>query len=142
MSARDGGAYPISASDAVKAHTDRADAALERAVALFEAHRDGRAARALKANRGAIGEATAAAAKLLRDADTPAERREAAKALRLVATVRDDSVEVLVEALDEASGRVESKVARAALSDTRGREKALGILAALAGEVPSRHSRG
>ncbi len=136
------GADPISASDAVKAHTDRADAALERAVALFEAHRDGRAARALKANRSEIGKATAAAAKLLRDAVSPAERREAAKALRLVATARDDSVEVLVEALDEASGRAESKVAQAALSDTRGREKALGILAALAAELPEQAQQG
>ena len=108
----------------------------------FEAHRDGRAARALEANRGEIGKATAAAAKLLREADTPAERREAAKALRLVATARDDAVEVLVEALDEASGRVESKVAQAALSDTRGREKAMGILAALAAELPEQAQQG
>jgi hypothetical protein len=57
---------------------------------------------------------------------------EAAKALRLVATERDVSVEPLVGVLDEASGHLENKVARAALSDTRAREKALAVLAVLA----------
>ena len=47
----------------------------------------------------------------------------------------------MVEVLDEALGRVESKVAQAALPDTRGREKALGILAVVAGEAPEQGLR-
>jgi hypothetical protein len=121
---------------AVSAHTDRADAALERAVALFERNSDRRAAHSLAKSRSELGRATAAAARLLREADTAAQRRDAAKALRLVATERDAGVEQLVGVLDEASGRVESTVAQAALTDTRGREKALMILAALAEQVP------
>lgn len=124
------------AVDALRAHTDRADAALERAIALFERNSDRRAARSLAESRSQLGQATAAAAKLLREADSAADRRDAAKALRLVATQRDASVEPLIGILDEASGRVQSKVAQAALADTRGREQALAILAALAEQVP------
>jgi hypothetical protein len=124
------------AVDAVRAHTDRADAALERAVLLFARNEDRRAARALDNSRRELGLATAAAARLLRNADSASERRDAAKALRLVATERDASVERLLGILEESSGRVENKVARAALTDTRGREKALTILAALAEQLP------
>ena len=136
------GADPLSASETVAVHTDRADAALARAVELFEANRDRRGARALKVNRAEIGKATVAAAKLLRDADSGAERRTAAKALRLVATTRDDAVETLVAAVEEASGRVDSAIAQAALSDTRGREKALAVLGALTDELPEQAQAG
>jgi hypothetical protein len=111
-------------------------------VALFEAGRDARAARSLGAGQAELGKATAAAAKLLRTAETAAERRDAAKALGAVASSRDDAVETLVAALDEASGKPENAVAQAAVADTRGREKALGLLAVLAGELPEQAQEG
>jgi hypothetical protein len=136
------GADPLSAWEKVEVRTDRADAGLERAVALFEAGRDARAARSLGAGQAELGKATAAAAKLSRTAETAAERQDAAKALGAVASTRDDAVETLVAALDEASGKPESAVAQAALADTRGREKALSLLAVLAGELPDHAQAG
>lgn len=136
------GADPISASEQVALHTDRADAALARAVELFEANHDRRGSRALAVDRREIGRATAAAAKLLRSADSAADRRAAAKALRLVATTRDDAVESLVAVVDEASGHADNAIAQAALSDTRGREKALAVLAALTDQLPEQAQAG
>ena len=82
------GADPLSASEKVAVHTDRADAALARAVELFEANRDRRGARALEVNRAEIGKATAAAAKLLR---RRRQRRGAAHGGEGVAARGDDA---------------------------------------------------
>lgn len=115
----------------VKAHTDRADAGLDRAVALFERNADKRGSRELARSRRELGKATAEAAKLRRAAKGDKGRSAAARAAALVAGQRDDNVEQLVGVLDEVSGRVESTVAKAALSDTRGREKAIAVITAL-----------
>jgi hypothetical protein len=125
------------AVSSVRAHTDHADAALERAVALYEQNAQQRATRSLNRSRSQLGKATAEAAKLLRSADTPAERVAAARALRLVASQRHENIEQLVGVLPEATSSVENTIARAALTDTRGRDNALAILQALLGQVPA-----
>ena len=115
----------------VKAHTDRADAALDRAVALFERNADRRGSRELARSRRELGRATAEAAKLRRKARSENGRAAAARAQALVAAQQDENVEQLVGVLDEVSGRVENTIAKAALSDTRGRDKAIAIITAL-----------
>jgi hypothetical protein len=130
------------AVSSVRAHTDRADAGLDRAVALYERNAQQRATRSFRSSRRQLGKATAEAAKLLRTADTPAERVAAARALRLVAAQRDENIEQLVGVLPEATNSVENPIARAALADTRGREKALAILGALLFWVPDEAKQG
>ncbi len=49
---------------------------------------------------------------------------------------RDERIEKLTAALDDARTRSERKVAAAALADTRAREHALDVLTAVLGEVP------
>lgn len=115
----------------VKAHTDRADAGLDRAVRLFERNADRRGSRELARSRRELGQASAEAAKLRRQADAPNERATAARAAALVADQRDENIDQLVGALDEVRGKVENTVAKAALSDTRGRDKAIAVITAL-----------
>jgi len=124
------------AIDAVKAHTTRADKALDRAVALYEAGADARADRSLRQSRGAMTAAARQAARLHREADTAAERAAAAQAQQLVAAEQDENVEKLVAALEAAGGASERKLAAAAHADVRGRDKALSVLTALLDEVP------
>jgi len=127
----------------VKTHTDRADAALDRAVALFERQVDRRATAQLALSRKELGLATAGAAKLRRTADSGSERAAAARAQALVAGQRDADVEQLVEVLDEAQGRAERRVAAAALADTRGREKAIAVISSLLADgVPAKAAGG
>jgi len=121
------------AIDSVKAHTDRADTALDRAVALYERNSDRRANAQLARSRTEMGLATAEAAKLRRAADSPSERAVAAAAHALVAGQQDENLEQLVDVLDEVDGRAEDSVAKAALADTRGREKAIAVISALVG---------
>lgn len=127
---------------AVKAHTDKADAALERALVNFERDKDRRGSSALARSRKEMGLATAAAAKLRRSADTASERAAAGKAQAWVAAQRDENVEELAKALDEVDGKADRKVAVAAKSEARGREKAIAVLTALLGEVPADAAAG
>jgi hypothetical protein len=127
---------------AVTAHTERADAALDRAVSNFAKGRDAQGRRAFAKSRKEMGLATAAAAKALREAETPEERRQAARALASLAAERDENVEKLVSSLREADGRTENQIAAAARSDTRGREKAIAVLTALLGQVPEQGKEG
>ena len=115
----------------VKPHTDRADYGLDRAVAAYERNADRRGSRELARSRRELGKATAEAAKLRRPARTQKQRGDAARATALVADQQDENVEQLVGVLDEVSGRVENTVAKAALQDTRGRDKAIAIITAL-----------
>ena len=115
----------------VQKHTTRADSALERAQALFESDRDGQAARAFALSRRELGMAKRDAARLRQRAESDRERAAAARAQARVADLQDENVEQLVGLLDEAKGRVESTIARAALADTRGRDKAIGVISAI-----------
>ena len=127
---------------AVQAHTDRADAALDRAVALFETNSDRKARVAFAKSRKQMGLAKAAAAKARRQADTPAENTQAAQAQALVGAERGENIEKLAAALRPADGADENKIAAAARADTRGREKAIAILTALMGQVPDQAKFG
>jgi hypothetical protein len=55
------GAHIQTGVSSVRAHTDRADAALDRAVALFERNRDRRAKQSFNRSRREMGQATAEA---------------------------------------------------------------------------------
>lgn len=124
------------AVSAVQAHTDRADSALDRAVALYEKNADRSARRAYATSRKEMGLAKAAAAKARRQAHTSSEQVKAAKAQELVADQLDSNVEELVGVMPEAPARDENKIASAARADTKGREKAIGVLTVLLTKVP------
>jgi hypothetical protein len=125
-------ASPVSAAAQVAQHTDRADDALARAASLFQHGKEPQAVRALNRSRAELGKANAAAAKLIRQADTGAERAAAAKALRLVATQRDENVDELVEMLGDAGApAAEQAVADAVMNDVTGRDKAISVLQGL-----------
>jgi hypothetical protein len=114
------------AVQAVQAHTDRADAALDRAVSLFGKNSDRGARKAFAKSRKEMGLAKAAAAKARRHADTPSENTQAALAQALLGAQLDENVEI----------------AAAARADTQGREKAIAILTALIGQVPEQAKFG
>lgn len=116
---------------AVKAHTDRADAALDRAMRLFDQHAGARAERSYDRSRSELAKARRSVDRLRRSADTRSERARAAQAQVLVAEQQGENVEQLVSGLDEARGRVENEIAKAALADTRGRDKAIGVIEAI-----------
>lgn len=125
-------ASPISAATSVAASTERADSALAKAGSLFEAGKDRQALKSLNRSRAELGKATAAAAKLVRTAGAPSERAAAATAVRLVATQRDENVAELAKMLAQTdSAGAERSIAKAALADVKGREKAIGVLQGL-----------
>ncbi len=130
------------AVSAVSAHTDRADAALDRAVSLFATNSDRKARKAFATSRKEMGLATAAAAKARRQAGTPVENAQAALAQALVGAELGENVEKLIRALRPADGTDENKIAAAARADTQGREKAIAILTALMGQVPDQAKFG
>lgn len=130
------------AVSAVSAHTDRADAALDRAVALFNKNSDRKARVAYAKSRKEMGLATAAAAKARRQADTPDEHAAAGLATAMLAKEQGQNIEKLVAALIPADGADENAIAAAARADTKGREKALAILTALLGKVPEQAKTG
>ena len=130
------------AVSAVSAHTDRADAALDRAVSLFGKNSDRAARKAFATSRKEMGLAKAAAAKARRQADTPTENTQAALAQALVGAELGENIEKLAAALLPADGSDENKIAAAARADTQGREKAIAILTALMGQVPDQAKFG
>lgn len=107
------GAHIQTGVSSVRAHTDRADAALDRAVALFERNRDRRAKQSFNRSRREMGQATAEAAHLRRAAGSAPARAAAARALALVAGQQDESVDQLRGLLDEVEGRLKSCSSRA-----------------------------
>lgn len=119
------------AVDKVRSHTTKADRGLDRAQRMLERNRHRDASRAYGQSRRELARARRSAARLARSADNSRERAAAASAQRRVAAVYDENVEQLAGMLDEARGRVESRIAQAALSDARGRDKAVAVLTAL-----------
>ncbi len=130
------------AVQAVQAHTDRADTALDRAVSVFEKNSDRGARKAFATSRREMGLAKAAAAKARRQADTPSEHSQAALAQALVGAELGENVEKLAAALLPADRTDENMIAAAARADTQGREKAIAILTALMGQVPDQAKFG
>lgn len=130
------------AVNAVSAHTDRADSALDRAVALYEKNSDRKARVAYAKSRKQMGLATAAAAKARRQADTPDAHAAAGAATALLAREQGQNIEKLVAALIPADGADENAIVAAARADTKGREKAIAILTALLAKVPEQAKPG
>jgi hypothetical protein len=113
----------------VTAQTERADAALDRAADLFAAGRERPAAGAVHRSQAALRHAMRTTARVVRKADTDEERGLAASAVITVATEMDEQIPTLVGLLDTAtSARADLRLARAALADARGREKAIEVL--------------
>jgi hypothetical protein len=122
-------AHPVDAAAKVTAQTERADAALDRAADLFAAGRERPAVGALHRSQAALRHAVKTTARVVRKADTAEERGLAASAVITVATEMDEEIPTLVGLLDTArSARADLRLARAALADARGREKAIEIL--------------
>ena len=124
------------AVSAVSAHTDRADAALDRAVAQFKGGSDRAARKAYATSRKEMGLAKAALGKARRQAVTPDEHAAAAAAAAVLGTEQGQNIEKLAAALIPADGADENAIAAAARADTKGREKAIAILTALLAKVP------
>ena len=125
-------ASPISAAATVALHTDRADDALARAAVQFEAGKERAALKSLNGSRAHMGKAAAAANAMVRKSRTPAQRFAAAKAVRQVAGERHDNVVELAKMLADAkTAAAETAIAKAALADVTGREKAIVVLQAL-----------
>lgn len=124
-------AHPGLAVSTVQAHTDKADAALARASALFAVGKDAKATVAFTQSRAQTAAGVSEAAKLVHSAGTPAKRAAAAKALRVVATDQDAQIPAIVGLLGPADAAAENPIAAAALANTKGRDKAVGILQAL-----------
>ena len=135
-------AAPQTGLASVKAHTTKADAALDRAIALYEANAAARGDRSLATSRREMAAARRDAAKLRSSARTSAQEAKAARAANLVASEQDENVEKLVGALDDAPAGSEREIAAAAKADVTGREKALSILTALLDEVPEQGRAG
>jgi hypothetical protein len=128
-------ASPFSVADKVTKHTDRVDAALDRATDLFAADRERPAVAAVFRSRAELRHATAIAARAVRRADTPEERADAADAVIEVGTQLDEDVPLLVGLIDQADDpRADALLARLALSDARARERAIAILERLVDE--------
>lgn len=125
------GAAPGVPSDTVKAHTARADAALDRASALFARGKDAQAMAAFGRSRAEAAKAAAGARKLVRTAKTPAERASAAGALRLVAVGQDERIPTIAGLLEPAGAAAETVIARALAADTAGRDTAIATLRGL-----------
>jgi hypothetical protein len=142
MPAAAGAADIQTAVTAVTAHTDRADAALDRAVAQFKSGSDRAARKAYATSRKEMGLAKAAAAKARRQAATPDEHAAAAAAAAVLGTEQDQNIEKLAAAVIPAGGADENKIAAAARADTQGREKAIAILTVLLAQVPEQARTG
>jgi hypothetical protein len=130
------------ADQAVQVHTDRADAALDRAVSRFAKNSDRAARKAFATSRREMGRATAAAADARRQADTAGENAQAARAQALVGAQLGENIEKFAAALVPADGADENKIAAAVGADAQARERAIAILTALLGQVPDQAKPG
>ena len=124
---------------AVKAFTVRADAALDRAVTMFDNDRDRAAMRQFRLSRVFLGKAKMISTRLSMAAETDAQRTRAANAWRMVALERDENLEQLLALLDKVDAHVDAIVANALLADTKHRDAAISIIQDLidAGVSPS-----
>ena len=113
---------------AVKAFTARADAALDRAVTMFDDDRDRAAMRQFRLSRAFLGKAKMISTRLSMAAETDAQRTRAANAWRMVALERDENLEQLLALLDKVDAHVDAIVANALLADTKHRDAAIGVI--------------
>lgn len=128
--------------DAATSHTTKADSALTHALTLFKGGDATRGSAAFAASRKEMGLARSAAAQARHAASTPADRALAAQAQVAVATQQDTDLVKLATLLPRAHGAVQNQVAQAALTDTKGRDKAIAVLAAVALTAPAQAQAG
>ena len=115
----------------VRAHTERADKHLDRALSQLESNRDRAAERSYGRARLELRRGEADAKRLRRAADTGVERSRAARAYWAVGDQADENIEVLVEMLGEARGSFEEQVADVIARDLHGRDRAIRLITAL-----------
>jgi len=115
----------------VRAHAERADTHLDRALSQLERNRDRAAERSYGRARLELRRGEADAKRLRRAADTGAERSRAARAYWAVGDQADENIEVLVEMLDEARGKFEEKLAGVIGRDLAARDRAIAVISAL-----------
>ena len=127
--------HPADPVAKVAFHTDRADAALDRAAELFAADRERGALGALSRSRHALHHAVKVTVRIVHRADTDEERGVAATAVIDVATQMDENIPALVGLIEVADKpRADLRLAKAALADAKGREKAIEVLKELVEE--------
>lgn len=125
-------AHDTTGSAQVQEHVTRSDQALDRALAAIdEGGSTRKAARLFAASRRQLHVAQREAGALQRSARTAEEHEDAAVAALDVAEELDENVEQIVGALEQAQGRVETRLSRALVADTRGRDKAIAALSAV-----------
>ncbi|UTI64370.1 hypothetical protein NBH00_23910 [Paraconexibacter antarcticus] len=128
--------------DAATSHTAKADSALTHALTLFKGGDVTRGTAAFTASRKEMGLARSAAAQARHAARTAADRALAADAQADVAGQQDTNIVKLATLLPRTHGTVQNQVAQAALADTKGRDKALAVLAAVALTAPAQAQSG
>lgn len=116
-----------SAAD-VRAHTKKADVALDRAESLFARGNVRVGIKSFRQSRMHLGRAKNIATKLAKSADTDLERSRAAIAWRFLAQERDENLNELVALLEKVNARTDKLVATALLADTKHRDKAIGVM--------------
>lgn len=115
----------------VRAHAERADNNLDRALSQLERNRDRSAERSYDRARRELRRGEADAKRLRRGADTVAERSRAGRAYWAVGDQADENVEVLVEMLDEARGSFAEEIADVIDRDLHARDRAIRLITAL-----------
>jgi hypothetical protein len=116
-----------SATD-VKSYTAKADLSLDRAVAMFTRGNDAPGLKAFRLSRAYLGKANALSTLLTNNADTDAERAQAARAWQFLAVERDENLAQLATLLEKVNAQTDKIVATALLADTKHRDAALGII--------------
>ncbi len=115
----------------VRAHAERADTHLDRALSQVERNRDRAAERSYDRARLELLRGEADAKRLRRAADTVAERSSAGRAQWAVGDQADENIEVLVEMLDEARGDFEERIAGVIDRDLHARDRAIRLITSL-----------
>ncbi|UTI66795.1 hypothetical protein NBH00_11440 [Paraconexibacter antarcticus] len=128
--------------DAAMSHTSKADSALTHALSLFKGGDVTRGTSAFTSSRKEMGLARSAAAQARHASTGAADRALAADAEAAVAEQQDVNIVKLAKLLPRTHGAVQSKVAQAALTDTKGRDKAIAVLTAVTLTAPPQAQTG
>jgi hypothetical protein len=130
-------ASPLAGTGAtIKVHVNGSQAALKLAVRLSASGHADQAFVAFRKSRTELGSARAGVIGLLKAAKTPVARTDAAKALALLGKLEDTNISKLTALLDDVAGPFQKAVAKANLTDTAARDRAIGILQALLPGLP------
>lgn len=144
MVAAPAAAHSAPALSSVLAHTRAADKALEKAVAAYDEHAFKKGNASYRENRSQMRAAVAETAQLIGDADTPEERREAAKAVVAVAKQSGDNERSFAANVRDTKrgSKAEDNVSDGVEKDAGRMETAFVQLQALATTVPAPAQEG